>query len=46
MKIDSNDKKTYFKIIDLDPPEPPKEMTKKEIEKELGYQIEIVEWKE
>ena len=42
MKIDSNDKKTYFKIIDLDPPEP-KEMTKKEIEKELGYQIEIVE---
>ena len=43
MKIDSNDKKTYFKIIDLDPPEPPKEMTKKEIEKELGYQIEIVE---
>ena len=43
MEIYPDDKKTYFKIIDLDPPEPPKKMTKKEIEKELGYQIEIVE---
>lgn len=43
MKIYPDDKKTYFKIIDLDPPELPKKMTKKEIEKELGYQIEIVE---
>lgn len=43
MEIYPDDKKTYFKIIDLDPPEPPKKMTKKEIEKELGYQIEITE---
>ena len=43
MEIYPDDKKTYFKIIDLDPPEPPKKMTKKEIEKELGYQIEIME---
>ena len=43
MEIYPDDKKIYFKIIDLDPPEPPKKMTKKEIEKELGYQIEIVE---
>lgn len=43
MEIYPDDKKTYFKIIDLDPPELPKRMTKKEIEKELGYQIEIVE---
>lgn len=31
------------KIIDLDPPESPKEMTKKEIEELLGYKIKIVE---
>lgn len=31
-----------FEVFDLDY-EPPKKMTKKEIEKELGYQIEIVE---
>lgn len=43
MEIYPDDKKTYFKIIDLDPPELPKRMIKKEIEKELGYQIEIVE---
>lgn len=43
IEIYPDDKKTYFKIIDLDPPEPPKKMTKKEIEKELGYQIEITE---
>ena len=29
MEIYPDDKKTYFKIIDLDPPEPPKKMTKK-----------------
>ena len=38
-----DNKKAYFKIIDLDPPEPPKEMTKKEIEELLGYKIKIVE---
>ena len=38
-----DNKKTYFKIIDLDPPEPPKEMTIKEIEELLGYKIKIVE---
>lgn len=43
MEIYSDDKKTCFKIIDLDPPEPPKEMTKKEIEELLGYKIKIVE---
>ena len=43
MEIYPDDKKTYFKIIDLDPPEPPKEMTKKEIEELLGYKIKIVE---
>ena len=43
MKIYPNDKKAYFKIIDLEPPEPPKEMTKKEIEELLGYKIKIVE---
>ncbi len=43
MEICPDDKKTYFKIIDLDPPEPPKEMTKKEIEELLGYKIKIVE---
>ena len=43
MEIYPDDKKTYLKIIDLDPPEPPKEMTKKEIEELLGYKIKIVE---
>lgn len=43
MEICPDDKKTHFKIIDLDPPEPPKEMTKKEIEELLGYKIKIVE---
>lgn len=46
MKICPDNKQTYFKIIDLDPPEPPKEMTKKEIEELLGYKIKIVERKE
>ena len=43
MKIYPNDKKAYFKIIDLNPPDSPKEMTKKEIEELLGYKIKIVE---
>lgn len=43
IEIYPDDKKIYFKIIDLDPPEPPKEMTKKEIEELLGYKIKIVE---
>ena len=43
MEIYPDDKKAYFKIIDLDPPESPKEMTKKEIEELLGYKIKIVE---
>lgn len=46
MKVCPDNKQTYFKIIDLDPPEPPKEMTKKEIEELLGYKIKIVERKE
>ena len=46
MKIYPDNKQIYFKIIDLDPPEPPKEMTKKEIEELLGYKIKIVERKE
>ena len=43
MEIYPNDEKAYFKIIDLNPPDPPKEMTKKEIEELLGYKIKIVE---
>lgn len=44
MEICPDDKKTHFKIIDLDPPEPPKEMTKKEIEELFGYKLKL--WSE